>query len=207
MQDIIGTMPWKQTPLDFVDENGPGYSLNVQAFMKMPVIPEERPIQRIPDDRFPMNPHGIQEYCLCFATLLFKGIHVAGWNFSFPTRLEMILWRVASLLLFGITAMFWILEPMASWMRLGRWKRLYLRAADPEKLQRLEQARLRSLTRDFEPTVLPLPLEFWSIFPLVMLYGIGRAYLLVESFLELRNVKATAFLNVNWSIYVPHVGL
>jgi hypothetical protein len=49
-----------------------------------------------------MNPYGIQEYFLCFATLLFTAIHVAGWNSDFPTPLERLLWRSSSLMLFGI---------------------------------------------------------------------------------------------------------
>lgn len=100
--------------MGFVDEHGPGWSINVQPFMKMPVIPPSRPIQRIPNDRFPMNPYGVQEYFVCIATLLLAGIHVAGWNFSFPTRLELILWRTASLILFGVIATFWALETVAS---------------------------------------------------------------------------------------------
>ena len=81
---ITGSKPWRNTPLDFVDENGPGWSMNVQPFMKMAVIPPERPIQRIPNDRFPTNPYATQEYFLCIATLIFTGLHVAGWNMPFP---------------------------------------------------------------------------------------------------------------------------
>jgi hypothetical protein len=50
--------------------------------MGLPVISAQRPVQRIPNDRFPLNPYGVQEYFLCFATLLFTAIHVAGWNFD-----------------------------------------------------------------------------------------------------------------------------
>jgi len=205
LRDITQNMPWRTTPLDFVDENGPGWSLNVQPFMKMSVIPSQRPIQRIPNDRFPMNPYGIQEYCVCFATLLFAGIHVAGWNFSFPSQLEQMLWRSASLVLFGVTAAFWILETMASWVRLGRWKWLYLKAVNPERLPEFEKAREEKLSSVRAPTTLPLPWEFWSIFPVALLYGMSRLYLLVESFLELRSVDASAFVNVSWSKYLPHV--
>ena len=106
IQDITESREWQRTPLDFIDENGPGYSINVQPFMKMPAIPSERPLQRIPDDRFPMDPYGSQEYLLCSATLIFAAIHVAGWNFSFPSKIEQILWRSASMLIFGITAAF-----------------------------------------------------------------------------------------------------
>jgi hypothetical protein len=209
MKTIAGIRRWTQTPLDFVDENGPGWSMNVQPFMKMPVIPAERPIQRIPDDRFPMNPYGSQEYILCFGTLLFTAIHVAGWNFLFPSKIEEALWRIASLLLFGITAAFWLLETAASWKRLGRWTRLYSEVMkrrfrknynDEEEVVEEEEMRGRK-----QRTVLPLAWEFWSIFPLAILYGIARSYLLVEPLLELRNLDATAFVEVKWSEYFPHI--
>ncbi|CAP67046.1 uncharacterized protein PODANS_4_4800 [Podospora anserina S mat+] len=124
--DITGDRPWRTTPLDFIDENGPGRTLNVQPLMKMPVIPPDQLIQHIPNDRFPMNPYGAQEYFLCFAKLLFTAVHVAGWNFSFPTTTEKVLWRVSSSIPFGVTAAFWVLETAASWIRLGRWKWTYL---------------------------------------------------------------------------------
>lgn len=92
---------WTTTPLDFVDANGPGWAMKVQPFMGMPVLPRERPLP---------NAYKVQEYLLCLATLLFTGIHVAGWNFAFPTRAEQVLRRVASLVLFGVTAAFWMFE-------------------------------------------------------------------------------------------------
>lgn len=203
--EIVGERQWKNTPLDFIDENGPGWAMNVQPFMNMPVIPPERPIQRIPNDRFPMNPYKFQEYCLCFATLLFTAIHVAGWNFSFPTTLEKVLWRVASLVLFGVTAVFWVFETMASWKRLERWTWLYLRICCPERLPAFEAARAAKLDQPKEPTQLPLPWEFWSIMPVALLYGIARMYLIIEAFLEFRDVDGTAYENVNWSLYIPHI--
>ncbi|KAI1399825.1 hypothetical protein F4819DRAFT_497791 [Hypoxylon fuscum] len=204
---ITGGKPWKNTPLDFIDENGPGWSMNVQPFMKMPVIPPQRPIQRIPNDRFPMNPYGLQEYFVCFATLLFTGLHVLGWNFSFPTLIEKILWRTSSLILFCVTAAFWILETMASWKRLGRWTWLYLKVTDPKKLVDFEKARSERLSQEEsrEPTQLPLPWEFWTIFPIAILYGVARLYLIVEAFLELRNADGTAFVNVEWTDFLPHI--
>jgi hypothetical protein len=204
---ITGNRRWKTTPLDFVDENGPGWAMNVQPFMRMPVIPSERPIQRIPNDRFPMDPYGAQEYYLCFATLLFTSIHVAGWNFSFPTDVEKIPWRVSSLILLGATAAFWILETAASWIRLQRWKWLYLWLAEPEALpefKRIRDEKLRTATA----RVLTQLLLAWSFGPsqswLFCMYW--RGYMIVESFLELRYVDKTAFEKVQWTNYIPHVG-
>lgn len=206
LADITLNRPWRFTPLDFVDENGPGYSVNVQPFMKMPVIPPERPIQRIPNDRFPMNPYGIQEYFLCFATLIFTAIHIAGWNFDFPTPTERLLWRICSLLLFGITVAFWIFETTASWTRLGRWKAIYLYIFNREALEahkrRIAQ---RNMTDKRESTELPLPWEFATITPLAIVYGVARFYLIGEAFAELRNIEGTAYVNVGWTNFIPHV--
>lgn len=105
----IAATPYKQTPLDFIDDLCPSWSLNVQTFINMPVAPFERPMSRLGNDRFP-NLKGCQEAILCVATLVYASIHVMGWNFEFPTRAELILWRVCSLFLFGNTVAFWIFE-------------------------------------------------------------------------------------------------
>ena len=206
LAEITLGRPWRLTPLDFVDENGPAYSVNVQPVMKMPVIPPERPIQRIPNDRFPMNPYGIQEYFLCFATLVFTAIHVAGWSFDFPTRTERLLWRICSLLLFGITVAFWVFETMASWTRLGRWRTLYLYVFNRKALQEHKRRiALRSTTVKREATQLPLPWEFAMIAPLAVVYGVARFYLIGEAFAELRNLQGSAYVNVDWTQFMPHV--
>ncbi|KAF2251459.1 hypothetical protein BU26DRAFT_530281 [Trematosphaeria pertusa] len=205
--EITDNIPWSLTPLDFVDENGPGYSVNVQPFMKMPVIPPERPIQRIPNDRFPMNPYGPQEYLLCFATLVFTAIHVAGWNFDFPTYTERLLWRISSLLLFGITVAFWFFETIASWTRLGRWKTIYLYLFNKQGLERhrrqMQHRQMTMIKRQLSE--LPLPWEFATITPLAIVYGIARLYLIIEAFLELRNINGSAYVNVEWTDFIPHV--
>lgn len=207
LEDMIGNQSWDLTPLDFVDENGPGYSVNVQPFMKMPVIPPERPIQRIPNDRFPTNPYGAQEYLLCFATLLFTAIHVAGWNFDFPTSIERLLWRISSLLLFGITVAFWFFETIASWIRLGRWKTIYLYVFDRSELDRHNRRMLQRQQTLVKRSMTELPLlwEFATITPLAIVYGVARLYIIVESFVELRDIQGSAYINVEWTNFIPHV--
>ena len=113
IREMTGGQPLQTTPLDFVDENGLGWSVNMQPFMGMPVISASRLIQRMPNDRFPMDPFGLQE--------------------------------------------------------------------------------------------LPLRWEFWSMMPVAVLYGIARLYLVIEAFLELRAAPETAFINVNWATYIPHI--
>ncbi|KAJ4374814.1 hypothetical protein N0V83_001891 [Neocucurbitaria cava] len=207
VEEMIGNLDWELTPLDHVDLNGPGFSVNVPPFMGMPVIPATRPIQRIPNDRFPMDPYGVQEYLLCFATLLFTAIHIAGWNFDFPTATERLLWRISSLLLFGITVAFWVFETMASWTRLGRWKTIYLYLTNKEKVEMHKRkiTHRQTLQPKRRMTELPLPWEFAMITPLAIIYGVARLYLIGEAFAELRNVSGTAYVNVEWTDFLPHV--
>jgi hypothetical protein len=196
---MAGVRTWRQTPLDFIDSNLPGWSLNVQPFMGLPTIPGARPLQCIPNDRFPTNPYGAQEYLLCLATLVFTAIHVAGWNFAFPSPAERLLWRVSSVALFSVTALFWMLETVASWCRLGRWHKIFLRLFKCSALTRFEQAWLKSKEigaepQERDPADLPQPWEFWTITPVAVLYGLARLYLIAETFLEMRNLPSTAFL-------------
>lgn len=204
---------WKLTPLDFVDDHTPGYTVNVLPFMGFPAISGDGLMQRIPDNRFPTNPYGAQEYLLCLATLVFTSIHLAGWNLSFPTHTEKVLWRVCSLMLFGITVAFWIVETIASWFRLGRWKRIYLWFTVQKKKLRQHNAEMAAKRRDAEQEMngfdhikraFPLKWEFWSITVFAMVYGLARLYLIVEAFAEFRDMPASAYLTVEWTQFFPH---
>jgi hypothetical protein len=175
--------PWKQTPLDFIDDLGPSWALNVQPFMKMPVGPHKRPIPRFGNDRLP-NLNGRQETILCIATLAYAAIHLAGWNFTFPTRVELILWRASSMFLFGNTVAFWIFETAAAWHRRGRWRRWLYRVIGPSRSEKMELKRQKRIANEVTrlSQQLPLAWEFWSIFPLSVTYAAARAYPVVEVF-------------------------
>lgn len=194
---------WKQTPLDFIDDLGPSWALNVQPFMGMPVGPHERPIPRFGNDRLP-NLQGRQKALLCFTSLLYGAIHLAGWNFTFPTRAERILWRVSSMILFVSTVVFWIFETSATWYRMGYLQKLFYRIFYPEKMEEREIARkLRRAAR--KPKQLPMPWEFWSITPIAITYGIARFYILIETFMGLRSLEKSAYFILEWSDYLPHI--
>lgn len=51
---------------------------------------------------------------------------------------------------------------------------------------------------------LPVLWEFLTITPVAVVYGIARLYLIGEAFAELRNIKASAYVNVEWIEFIPH---
>lgn len=98
------------TPLDFVDNLQPSWSMTVMPHLRLPRTgPQERPMQRLPNDRLPRICVKCQLF-LCFVTLLYGGAHLIGWNFDFPSKTEKMLWRITSSLQIGMTAAFWIAD-------------------------------------------------------------------------------------------------
>lgn len=194
--------PYRQTPLDFVDDLCPSWSLNIQTFINMPIGPYERPISRFGNDRFPYLELR-DNTALFVATLIYASIHVCAWNWTFPSRVENILWRIASMIILGSTIAFWMFESIAVWYRYNGGEKFFYRVLN--KLDRLEDIETLRVKKAANPRKLPLKGEFWSIFPLALIYAIARTYLLVEAFVGLRDLEASAFVNVNWSAYLPHV--
>ena len=205
---------WNQTPLDFIDVLESSWALNIQTFVHMPVGPREQPLPRFHNDRLP-NLEGMLETLLCLATLRYASIHLAGWNFTFPSYLELIPWRASSMLMFGLTVAFWMCETTAAWYRSGRWQRIYRRLMFWRRRRESKESENKSLpvaeTKNHglkaikEKRQLPLPWEFWSIFPLGVLYGAARLYMVVEVFIGLRSLEPSAYINLEWSDFVPHV--
>ncbi|KAI9714773.1 MAG: hypothetical protein M1820_000062 [Bogoriella megaspora] len=188
---------YQQTPLDFVDDLRPSWCLNVQAFVKMPIGPKKRPIPRFGNERFP-DLNFWETSTLLFATFVYAAIHVAAWNWTFPTKFESIMWRVSSMILLGSTFTFWALETIAVWYRYGRGRS----SGDLLSMRAREQREIEAQRPNKE---LPLVAEFWSILPLAVIYAFGRGYLLIEAFAGLRALEESAYISVNWAEIMPHI--
>ena len=230
----IASRPYRQTPLDFVDDLTPSWALNIQTFMRMPVGPFKRPIPRIGDSRLPWLSWA-ESSLLCLGTMIYASIHMSGWNFTFPSRVEQTLWKVSSLILLLTTVVFWIVESLAMWYRYGGGDvilaRLYSAGRSKEVVSAPEEARRpqdnagpsTGLVKPkgsssggmgppeyaeetpFEPRELPLVWEFWTIFPIAVVYAAARAYILVEALLGLRSLPVSAYLAVDWARFIPHI--
>ena len=197
--------PYRMTPLDFVDNLGPSWSGNVMAFAGFRSGPQERPLPRLTNDRFP-HVRGIRQVLLVTITLFSDGIHLFGWNFEFPSRAEQIVWRIASLQMFLTAAIFWGAEIFAGLHREQTWELLSTMIFHPSRVKELKVLRAQRPPRPQPtPETFPLPVECGASATMWILYLIARAYVLVEMFAGLRSLPRSAYVCVGWSNFFPHV--
>lgn len=126
-----------------------------------------------------------------FFALTYYGIHLAAWQFTFPTPVERILWRTTSLTLLGLLVLYLFATAfgtvMAGWLA-------------------------RSFFNNYEAnTILAVAslLPPWAAFlvhsPVILTYILARSYIIIEGFVSLRALPKSAFESVNWSNFVPHL--
>lgn len=152
--------------------------------------------------------------------IVYGSVHLAAWNFDFPTKVEKIMWRVAcalvaggipcSLLIFYITivssfvlVLLWELaQPQVEWMN-------YLSAPFSEFF--LIKPKLDPTPQKFYQHLLHLVgwIVASGIFLVVLLsltlYFGARLFIIIESFISVRRLPLGVFITVNWSDYIPHL--
>jgi hypothetical protein len=77
-----------------------GYNSDRALSYQFSFFEEERAGDPVPNDRIAEGVDDFQLHLvasLVFGCSIFGGIHLAAWNFNFPTRVELIFWRVASI--------------------------------------------------------------------------------------------------------------
>ena len=77
---------------DSIDNLGPSWSRNIMAFTRKP---QQRPLPRLPNDRFP-HLRRIRQILLVTTTLFSDGIHIFDRHSATPPPSERILWRASS---------------------------------------------------------------------------------------------------------------
>jgi hypothetical protein len=113
---------------------------------------------------------------MTLGAVLFCGIHVAAWNFTFPTRTEAIFWRCASIYATAFMPIVAVLAIIVERLE-----------AISSSLRFLEDIRARA--------VIPL---------LSIIYLVARLFLLVEVFRTLCFLPHRAYLST-WATNIPHV--
>jgi hypothetical protein len=187
---------YSQTPLDFVKPPVSRSSLCAPFWFGIKIVVDWRqrdeslPIRSFENSRT-TPPRGITTGDLLFAIVFsfsYFGIHLAGWNFIFPSRTEQTLWRISSLALLGLLV-FYLAAVVFGTVAAGWIARTFF-------------------DNDKETTILGvgslLSRRTAILFhaPVVAAYALARAYIIVEGFVSLRTLSFTAFASVDWSKFV-----
>lgn len=193
--------PYKQTPLDFIDNQSPSWLTEIQPHLPFRMGPRERPLPRFTNDKFPVIGASNDAILLFIVILAYCCLHFIAWNFSFPTRIEQILWRVGCITIVATSFIFLACETYQDGHRLGRWQRWYLKIfpKNPVHLARVNTMEKKRREMEFIP--------LWEIIvmsPVTFIYTLAKTYIVVEVFVSLRSLPSGAFDSVNWSNYIPH---
>ncbi|KAJ7700414.1 hypothetical protein B0H17DRAFT_1128831 [Mycena rosella] len=113
----------------------------------------------------------------CLVGAIFGAIHCAAWSASFPSADELWMWRICSLLIVTIPSL------------VGVFTALVGMAPSNSRAQDIYNGAF-SIT-----LVLGVPI-----------YIISRLFLIILPFTTLRALPPGAFTDVNWSVYIPHLG-
>ncbi|KAF8508808.1 hypothetical protein BU17DRAFT_56524 [Hysterangium stoloniferum] len=111
--------------------------------------------------------------------ILFGAIHCVGWFYTFPTHVEAHLWRVCSVLVTTIPALFTVLVSL-------------------ERVFRLHES-----IEDFFDWFLECYIAL--LIATLPVYILARLCLLVEAIISLRALPPKAYTNVEWTLFLPHI--
>ena len=121
-------------------------------------------------------------------TAAYGGIHLSAWNFEFPSRVESIIWRTACFIIIGSS---FALLAVPSWQKL-----------DMYSMDSYQSFRSRYWVSK-EALTRTAGYGFAGL--LLLCYGASRLYLVVESFVSLRQVPVGVYAAVPWVENIPHV--
>jgi hypothetical protein len=157
--------------------------------------------------------------------LIYLAVFVAGWNFSFATRRESVLWRTATLTaLLSALAVSIVMNASFQWYPALR-RKLKSRVSSSEEAEK-EKSNTTSVTAAVKKdrstiSTLATYLKNNSVLkdpalnaPVVAIpatwffgffYVSARAYIFIADFRALRYLPRTAYQDVKWSAIWPHI--
>ena len=225
---VAANAVYTYTPLDFVGrEEWPmsimwSHGLNFLRRLHITGQPQQLPVRRFNNTAAPVIKHGVMVLFVIICGIYFAVV-VAGFNFSFPTKTEQILWHAASFTApFSALGAFVGMQTFINWYpalkrRLG-WAHRPSRETQetPKKDESILKKTLRSRFKRFigwmrnnsisKDPALDAPIRaiistgFFFIF-----YLSARGYIMLADFIELRSLPKSAYQSLDWSSLAPYV--
>ena len=226
--------PWYRTPLDFVSRKEWFLSLLWSYFTdlgfrsRIPLIHlftrriSSRPHDRIRTDQFPST-GALAEVISVPFLLGYAVIFALAWNFQFPSRTERMLWRSSSVYMVFVSTFGALYSAYCRYVLIPNHTHSYgkprsIRGKESvistRPLSRLSKmlktirsvlSELRNVSPSKDPH-LELPLAV--IIPFVIMsanFCFFRAFVLIEDYIGLRSMPASAYETVQWNQYFPHI--
>jgi hypothetical protein len=126
-------------------------------------------------------------------TFAYFGIHLVAWRFAFPSRAEQLLWRIATFILLGLSAVYFTAVVASNYFARS-FARRFLKVESSEFHAPLELAYR-----------LPRWVACLVHIPFFLAYAVARLYIIVEGFCHLRAMSETAYETVKWENFLPHL--
>ncbi|KAK6435932.1 hypothetical protein LTR95_007874 [Oleoguttula sp. CCFEE 5521] len=183
------------TPLDFIN---PPQGLSLLSlfwdgfgYPFLQRTTDKRPVETFPN-RKATPPRGLSALELAvgaFIGLGYTGIHVIGWNFHFPTDVELLLWRISGCVIVGMVVVYLFALAVITFGFKKIAKALYgIDANVPNDLRSAVPASAQT-----------------AVFALAsVLYTTARLYIIVEAFTSLRAQPMDVYMTVDWNTFLPH---
>lgn len=149
--------------------------------------PRQRPLRRLGNCRIPRLDKPSREL-LFTLTHIYGSMDLIGWNFTFPTVIEQLLWRIAVITIFTTTFLFWVIDRGEAWYfdkEYFKWYYLITRRPRPaqEKIG-------RDANRKFHG---PITMGSADTFNYCVMLHDARLYLFFEGFFGLRKLPGSTF--------------
>jgi hypothetical protein len=128
-----------------------------------------------------------------FFVFAYFGIHLVAWRFVFPSRTEKLLWRVASFILMGLSAVYFLAIVVFNYFA-PYFARRFFNISGAEFHAPIELAYR-----------LPHWLAVLIHVPFFAAYALARLYIIVEGFCNLRALVDTAYSTIKWENFLPHI--
>ncbi len=170
--------PYTDTPLDFIE---PQLYTSGQMPLHQFWGVQDRPLPRIPNDRDPRLHSLRMILIITVPTAAFSLLHLIAWNFDFPTKAELLLWRWTCVSMSVVLGTYCVTEAVS----------IVAQGYTTSGLTTLNGYKLRW----------PTNLLF---FVPGFLYMCARITVIVEVIISLRLLRSGCFETVQWTQLLPH---
>lgn len=123
------------------------------------------------------------------AALIYGGLHALAWSAHFDSLTEQLLWRMSACVVMGGVPICYIITSLGVYYQ------------DHFAISMGEKYWFRAMEKVFNVSIY---LWLALIYLILLAYILARAYLVVESFINLSDLPAGAYDLPRWSTYFPH---